>query len=113
MENFLIKVMRAAISFGMITFPVVGFIFGYYKIGGYGYGYGINNLDLLGLIIYTIGGAIGGFIAATIAFGPIAILLKIEQNTRPPAAAHDADLDFVPAGRTEPNFSIHPSEQGR
>lgn len=72
MEDFLIKFMRTAMWLSMIGFPLGGLLYAGMTLNG-------NLADVfLGYLAY----ATLGLIIAAFSFGIVAILLKIEQNTR-------------------------------
>lgn len=78
METVLVAMMRIIMWIGMIALTVGGGVAGF-----------LAN-RLLGLrvpagaeIALAIAGVLGGFLTGAMLFGVIAILLKIEKNTRP------------------------------
>jgi hypothetical protein len=76
MEGFIVAVMRVFMWVFVIVGPIVGFIGGGLNPQARMYsGSGFN-------IVAALGGAVAGFIMAVLFMGVIAILLKIESNTR-------------------------------
>ncbi len=77
MESFIVAVMRVLMWVFVIGAPVIGFIAAGASPQARVYGGGGFN------IAAAVGGALAGFVTAVLVFGVIAILLKIESNTRP------------------------------
>ncbi len=77
MESFIVAVMRAVVRVGVIAVPIAGFIG-----GGLSPAAREGSGTAFNLLAAAVGACAGLFIAV-IFFGAIAILLKIEANTRP------------------------------
>ena len=78
MDTVLVAIMRVTIWVGMIVSTVGGGMAGYGAYAGY---YGVQPLR--GFVLAVPLGVFLGFLTGALLFGVIAILLKIERNTRP------------------------------
>lgn len=76
MENVIIMALRVLMWIAFIVAPIGGFLAGGNAGGQMGEQPGAFNLYM------AVGGAVSGFIFMVFTFGVIAILLKIEANTR-------------------------------
>ena len=78
METVLVAMMRIIMWIGMIALTVGGGVAGYLapRTGQFRLPPGYDALLI-------VGGVLGGFLTGALLFGVIAILLKIESNTRP------------------------------
>jgi ammonia channel protein AmtB len=75
MEEFLIEVLRKVVWIGVVVFPIIGYAAPFVITTT------IKDDNITQFVLPFIGGALG-LLLAGIVFGPIALLLKIEQNTR-------------------------------